>query len=336
MTGPGLRRATALHIHIENDGGGPAAMQLAADRLRDRIAEADLADMVLNITANAEPGRMAAAISGADILFACRKVAISAARAASPSLAWVQVVSAGVDALMADLPPDVILTNASGVHAEKGGEFALAAALMLTYGIPGFASDKVEARWRPSFGGPARGRRVLLLGVGGIGRAAVPLLRQRGMVVTGLTRGGRSEAGLARAVGPRDLDGVLPETDILISTLPLTEATRGLMDRRRLALLPAGAGIVVLGRAGVFDDDALADLLDRGHLGGAVLDVFPEEPLPARHRLWRTPRLIMTPHCSVDDHDGYIDRCVDIFVENLRRFRGGEPLVNVVDHALGY
>lgn len=330
------RAGAGLHVHIENDGRGPAALRLAPGRLEDRLARAGLAGAVSRITENGEPARMAEAIAGADVLFAARKLAITTAQRAAPGLRWVQVISAGVDALVAEWPPDVVLTNASGVHGEKGGEYALAAALMLVYGIPGFASDKVEARWRPAFGGPARGRRVLLLGVGGIGRAAAPLLRRHGMAVTGLTRGGRSDADLDRVVGPRDLDAALPETDILVSTLPLTPDTRGLVDRRRLALLPSGAGVVVLGRADVFDYDALADALDAGRLGGAVLDVFPQEPLAADHRLWRTPRLVMTPHCSVDDHDTYVERCLDIFVDNLGRFGRGEPLNNVVDRALGY
>jgi len=94
--------------------------------------------------------------------------------------------------------------------------------------------------------------------------------------------------------------------------------------------------VVVVGRAAVFDYDALADGLADGRLGGAVLDVFPQEPLPAESRLWSCPRLIMTPHCSLDDHAVYLDGCLDIFVDNLRRFCAGEPLVNVVEAARGY
>ncbi len=325
-----------MRIHIENDPGAAAALRLSAERLRDALATAGLLDDEIRISENADPNATATAIDGAEVLFACRKLSLPEAKRVAPALAWVQVISAGVEHLVADLPAGVVLTNASGVHGEKGGEFALAAALMLTYRIPAYASDKTERRWSPSFGGPASGRNVLLLGVGGIGAKAASLLRRQGMIVTGLTRSGRSDVPLDRCVSTGDLDAVLGETEILVSTLPLTAETRYLMGRARLERLPRGAGVAVLGRAGVFDYDALADLLDEGRLGGAVLDVFPQEPLPADHRLWRTPRLIMTPHCSVDDHAVYMDRCLDIFLENVRRRRDGLPLSNVVDPTLGY
>jgi phosphoglycerate dehydrogenase-like enzyme len=325
-----------MQIHIENDPKAAGALRLSAGRLRQALATAGLLDEAVHISENADPSATATAIRGAEILFACRKLSLAEAKSAAPALAWVQVISAGVEHLVADLPDGVVLTNASGVHGEKGAEFALAAALMLTYRIPAFASDKSERRWVPSFGGPASGRHVLLLGVGGIGGAAASLLRRQGFVVTGLTRSGRSDAPLDRCIGPHHLEAVLGETEILISTLPLTSETRRLMDRARLERLPEGAGVAVLGRADVFDYDALADLLDEGRLGGAVLDVFPQEPLPADHRLWRTPRLIMTPHCSVDDHAVYMDRCLGIFIENIRRRRDGLPLGNVVDRTRGY
>ena len=325
-----------MRIHIENDPRGAEALRLSPQRLRDALVVAGLHDGTIEVTENANPDATAEAVRGTEVLFACRKLSIAAVKRAVPSLSWVQVISAGVEQLVADLPEDVVLTNASGVHGEKGGQFALAAALMLAFRIPAFSTDKVERRWQPSFGGPASGRRVLLLGVGGIGAAAAPLRRSQGMIVTGLTRSGRSNVRLDRCVGTDALDTVLSDTDILISTLPLTADTRNLMDRQRLERLPEGAGVAVLGRAAVFDYEALADLLEQGRLDGAVLDVFPQEPLSSDHRLWRTPRLVMTPHCSVDDHTVYLDRCIEIFIENVRRRRDGLPLRNVVDPALGY
>jgi phosphoglycerate dehydrogenase-like enzyme len=118
--------------------------------------------------------------------------------------------------------------------------------------------------------------------------------------------------------------------------LPLTGETAGLIDRRRLDLLPGHAGVAIVGRAKVFDCDALVAKLHEGTLGGAVLDVFPEEPLPRESPFWSVPNLVMTPHCSVDDHSVYMDRCAGIFADNLERYLAGAPLRNVVEPDRGY
>jgi len=129
---------------------------------------------------------------------------------------------------------------------------------------------------------------------------------------------------------------VLPQTDFLVLACPLTQATRNLMDRRRLGLLPAGAGLVNIGRGGLLDQDALCDLLQHDALSGAVLDVFTPEPIPAGHRLWTTPNLIISPHTSADDPATYNPRSLDIFLDNLRAWRDGRPLPNRLDIVRGY
>ena len=132
------------------------------------------------------------------------------------------------------------------------------------------------------------------------------------------------------------LDRVLPATEFLVLACPLTEATRGLMDRRRLGLLPRGAGLVNIGRGALVDQDALCDLLDGGHLSGAVLDVFTPEPIPPGHRLWTTRNLIISPHTSADDPATYNPRSLDMFFDNLRAWREGRRMPNLFDPARGY
>ncbi len=109
-----------------------------------------------------------------------------------------------------------------------------------------------------------------------------------------------------------------------------------MLGRAELDLLPRHAGIVNLGRGPVIDNDALADKLRKGELSGAVLDVFPQEPLPSASPLWSTPNLIMSPHCAVDDAESYAARALDIFLGNLARYLAGRKLNNVVDTKLGY
>jgi phosphoglycerate dehydrogenase-like enzyme len=321
-----------MRIHIQNSPSGPAELSLSVEALATRLAAAGVSSHQMKITASTMPDEAV----DAEVLFSCEKVDITKAKAHMPSLQWVQVISAGVEGYLATLPDGIMLTNASGVHGEKGGEFVLAAALMLNYRIPVFVSDKQDRRWQPEFVTPARGKRVTLLGLGGIGSESAKALRPRGFTVTGVTRSGTSDVAVDALISVDMIDEVLPQTDILVSTLPLTPESRNLVSRERLQAMPHGAGVVVVGRAAVVDYEALADLLTEGRLGGAVLDVFPQEPLPEESRIWRCPNLIMTPHCSVDDHAIYMSRCLDIFAENVKLFLREAPLRNLVDPARGY
>jgi phosphoglycerate dehydrogenase-like enzyme len=321
-----------MRIHIINDRDPNAALGLSRERLEAELSLNSLAAADYEIS----EGASGAVPDDAEVVFTCVKPDVAALKSSMPSLRWVQVISAGVEAILPTLPDDVLLTNASGVHGDKGGEFVLAAALMLNYLIPGFVSDKAARRWQPVFATPARGKTVTLLGVGGIGREAARRLRQNGFHVTGVTRGGRADVDLDAVISVDHLDTVLASTDILASTLPLTPETQNVVDRRRLEMLPKHAGVVVVGRAAVVDYAVMAEMLSAGRLSGAVLDVFPEEPLPGSDALWDCPNLIMTPHCSVDDHATYMEGCLGIFIDNLKRFARGEMLRNQIDPQQGY
>jgi phosphoglycerate dehydrogenase-like enzyme len=320
-----------LRIHIEND---PATPSLMVDEqvLRQRLK----AITGLSVSISTNTGRSGSIGQDADIMLACRKLNIAEAKAANPNLRFVQTISAGVEAFLDHLPPDVSLANASGVHAAKGAEFILCAALMLNFSIPQFVTDKAHRVWAPRFGGTIAGRTVLMLGVGSIGSAAARALRSQGARVIGITRSGAPNKDLDESCPIERLDQVLERADLVVCTLPLTQGTRNLMNAERLARLKPGCGIVNVGRAGVIDYQALESRLRSGDLSGAVLDVFPEEPLPVSHSLWDCPRLVITPHCSLDDHTTYISDCLDIFAENVGRFARGQHLINEVDRNAGY
>lgn len=325
-----------LRVHIQNAPPVPEGLILERHQLESALEKSPVLrgqpwDISIDYGAEKLPAEL-----DAEIIVTLAKINVAAAAKAIPRLRWVQTTFAGVEGMLDSLPRGFKITNASGVHAEKGGEFILAAALMLAYQIPQFVSDRENKDWKPSFGPVLAKHRVTILGVGAIGIAAADNLRQHGAKVTGVTRSGRARTKLDRIASLDDLDEVLAETDILISTLPDTPESRNLIDRRRVGLLPKGAGVAVVGRAPALDYDAIMDRLDDGTLRGAVLDVFPEEPIPKRDRVWKTPRLIITPHCSVDDHTVYIDRCVEIFVDNLERYLSGRKLKNLVDLKRGY
>lgn len=322
-----------IRIHVSHEDDGPPVLRPQISAILKKCAEQGIDPARLVVSEGPEGDDIP---QDCEVLFSAGSVTAATARAAAPGLCWMQLIAAGAEKHMADYPAGLLLTNASGVHAAKGGEYALAGALMIAYHIPRFVDDRAAGRWEPVFGPTLSARTVTLLGTGAIGTAAARALRPSGCRLIGINRSGASEAPLDRIATLDALDDILPLTDILISTLPLTTHTSGLVDRRRVGLLPDQAGIVVLGRARVLDYEAIYDRLEAGSLAGAVLEVFPEEPPPPEDRVWKVPRLILSPHCNVDDHSTYIDQCIAIFADNLVRYAEGRPLANLVDPALGY
>lgn len=322
-------------IHIQNPAPAPGALRLDVERLELALAGRGLGSK-FTISQGEGSGQLPNGAGDAEILFLLTKLPLDDALRAAPRLKWVQTAYAGMEKTVPDLPKGLLVSNASGVHAEKGAEFILTACLMLNSGFPQFIENKAEAAWKPIHTPMLRTKRITLLGVGAIGGAAAVLLKRFGCSVTGVTRSGEATVELDAVIDTARIDDVLPQTDILVSSLPDTPATDGLIDRARIDALPYGADIVSVGRAPALDYDAILDRLNAGSLAGAVLDVFPKEPIPKNSRIWKTPRLIVTPHCGIDDHSTYIDRCLDIFLDNLERDLAGETLRNLVDPLRGY
>lgn len=324
-----------LRVHVENEPDPesieaitPRHMAAAGRRhpgLRGRLA----------VTYNREPARLDEFLRSAEVLVAGHPPVHDLARRA-PRLRWIQSTSAGVEKLLPLLPPEVRLTNASGVHGPKGGEYAMTALLMLNHRVPEYVTRQRQGRWDPRHGTTIAGKTVVVVGVGDIGAEVARLARRFGLRVLGVRRTGRPHRWVDEMYAPKDLRKILPRADFVVVTTPLTPETRGLLGRQELDLLPRHAGVVNLGRGPVIDGAALRDKLERGELGGAVLDVFDEEPLPADSPFWAAPNLVMSPHCAVDDAVSYVPRCLDIFFDNLRRYLAGRPLRNRVDPALGY
>ena len=171
-----------------------------------------------------------------------------------------------------------------------------------------------------------------MVGPGPVGRETALLLRAAGLHVKVVGRSGREDAQLGTIHPFTALDDLLGEADDVVLTLPLTEATRGLFDSRRLARMREGARLVNVGRGAVVVETDLLAAVDSGHLGGAALDVFEREPLPSDSPLWARDNILVSPHAS-GDLVGWRSRVVDCFAENLRRWKAGEPLRDVVDLA---
>ena len=256
----------------------------------------------------------------------------------APNLKWIHIIGAGVEHLcpMNWVPDGVTITNNKGAHADKAGEFALMAVLMLHNKMPSILSNQRESRWQSLFSTPVEGKTVGLVGVGSIGGGAAKQLSKMPVHIIGVTRHGKPHQHVHEMVAMDQLDNVLPRMDYIFVSTPSTPETNGLFNRQRLQSLKPGVGIINVGRSSVMDYTALSDLLVSGHISGAVIDVFDDEPLPADSPLWNVPNFVVTPHVSADDGDNYIPITLDLFFENMRRYQAGETLMNVVRPELGY
>lgn len=257
---------------------------------------------------------------------------------AAPKLRWIHIIGAGIEPLLPLdwLPPQVTLTNNSGVHARKTGEFATLALLSLCYRLPEIVSNQQRSEWRQIFTPSVVGKTVVIVGLGEMGGAAAKSAKKLGMKVIGIRRSGGMHRYADQVFPISKLPKLLPLADFLLIAAPLTPATRHLIDKRAIASMKDGAGLINVGRAGVVDYKALVAALGRGKLSGAMLDVFDPEPLPASSRLWRVPNLIITPHCSSDDLDDYLPKTMDLAFENLARLCAGRKMKNVVNRTTGY
>lgn len=263
---------------------------------------------------------------------------------AGPGLRWVHSGAAGVGGSLTPelLARDVVFTNSAGIHGPPVAETALAFLLHFARGLDHAIAAQGEGRWgRGPFDageGSVRelGRSTVgIVGLGGIGQAVARRVGALGAEVVGVRRRRGEVAGVEVLAGDGALEKLLARSHYVVLAAPETPETRGLMDRAALAGMRPEAVLVNVARGGLVDEDALADALEAGRIRGAALDVFSAEPLPAGHRLWRTPRLLITPHVSGYSR-AFWEREAALLEENLRRWAAGEPLRNVVDKGAGY
>jgi phosphoglycerate dehydrogenase-like enzyme len=235
----------------------------------------------------------------------------------------IQTLSAGVDWLVGNVPKQVMVCNARGVYDAPLAEWVVGAILAMQRGLVQARDAQARREWDEIEPPELAGRRVVILGLGSIGTAISNRLRPFGVEVIGVARTARDGVrGLA------DLDEVLPEAEILVNILPLTGETRGLLDARRLGLLPDGALLVNAGRGRTIETSALVEELQAGRMR-AALDVTDPEPLPGDHPLWGLPNVLISPHMA-GDSPGSTIRSFELAGDQVRRFAAGEPLINEV------
>ena len=261
----------------------------------------------------------------------------------SMKLKWLCVPWAGVDSLMTPgyfANEECLLSNAAGAYGVSIAEHMIAVSLVMMRRLNEFFEETRNGQWlKPRTQSSLKDCRITVLGTGDIGTTFANRARAfEPAEITGVCRSGKNSATVYdKVLSVSELDSILPQTDLLAMSLPATSETRGILSRERIALLPQGAYIVNVGRGSAIDEDALADALDSGHLGGAALDVFQTEPLPPNNRLWKTKNLIITPHVAGNMTLAHTrNKNVSMFLEDLKNFTEGAPLKYLVNRKLGY
>jgi phosphoglycerate dehydrogenase-like enzyme len=253
----------------------------------------------------------------------------------APALRWLQLVSVGLDhpCYQPSLRRGIRITTAAGTNAEPVALNALTGLLMLSRGFPHWIAAQQRRAWAPlqaaDLPRELRGQTALVVGTGQIGARIAAALQALGVHTVGLRRTPRVTPGFDEVHALDTVDAQLPRADWLVLACPLGPQTRGLVDARRLALLPRGAGLVNIARGEIVDEPALVSALQSGRLLGAYLDVFWREPLPPDSPLWTLPNAILTPH-NASASSGTRQRGFELFLRNLRAWLHGEVLESEV------
>ena len=254
---------------------------------------------------------------------------------ASPSVKWISVGGSGTDHLRPWDTDKVTVTNSAGVAADMMAEYAIGALLHFSLNLPEFLQAKSDRKWVSGRVEPLEGKTVLIVGLGHTGHAVARRAKAFGMRTIGVRAHPAPTENVDEVFGAEKLPGLWQKADATVVAVPLLESTRGLVSSDAFAKMPAGSVFVDISRGGVTNQKALEAALAAGHLKGAALDVFETEPLPQDSSLWAMENVIITPHCS-SVYDGWTLKSVAMFCDNLRRYRNGRPLRNIVDPIRGY
>ena len=258
----------------------------------------------------------------------------------SSRLRWIHSAAAGVDRVTTPVVRErgLMVTNARGVFSRPIAEYVVMMSLAIARRLPQLLELQRERTWQPLRGRELSELTIGIVGYGSIGVELSRLLAPFGSRILATRRHpdrGAADAPNVELHGLERLDEVLRASDIVVVAAPLTDETAGLIGAEQLAQMREDAWLINIARGRLIDEIALRRALQSGWIGGAVLDVFSEEPLPPDSPLYNTPNLVITPHTSWAS-DRVAERTVDLFVENLRAFRAGEPMRNVVDLEAGY
>lgn len=255
------------------------------------------------------------------------------------SLKWLMVASAGVEKmpLAAIAEKGIVVSNVRGIHKTPMAETALAHILSLGRALPVLAEQQKRKEWNTKVRqSELRGSTALILGPGAIGSEIGRLLQAFGVRTIGCNDSGDEAPFMDETIQFEGLVNRLPEADIVVSVLPSTAKTKGLLKESQFQAMKESALFMNFGRGDLVKETILVEALKNGEIGHAVLDVFEKEPLPAESELWSLSNVTISPHVS--SHSGkYIERALEFFTENLKKWQKGDrSLTNLIDTEKGY
>ena len=336
-----------IKIHIKNnhwspgsfptDAEGEKNFTITKDHFNQALKEFPEIKDKLEVFVDWDEDNFERSMSNSDILLAWN-FPTKELKKISPNLKWIHVVSAGVEHL---LPldwmfDDLVLTNSSGVHAKKAGEYGLMAILMLQNHMTKIVTNQKNKKFISLFSNPIAGKKVIVVGTGSLGSSMAKHISSLGANVIGVNKRGNKVDGCSKVITIENIDSVLPDADFLYLAVPETPETKNLFNKQKLDMLKSTCGIVNVGRQSVMDYDVLCEKLNNNEIAGAILDVFTPEPIDNSSKLWHTPNLIITPHVSSDDDGNYVRLTLDIFIKNLKLFIENKNLLNKIDKRLSY
>ena len=321
-----------------------AGVDLAVDGAEQiRVVSPDLDVTVLSRAEMGEPGRFASALADAEIAFGNWSgqwnEVVAGLPGSAPRLRWVQLGSAGADALTpAALGSGLTFTTTAGFNAVSIAEWVVGCMVMFAKGWPRLFRNQQAHGWERIPVETLVGKTVGIVGFGHIGAEVAKRARAFGCRVVATRRSfgaGDADPLLNAAYAPAEVGRLLAESDVVVLSSALTAETRGLIDAAALASMKPSAILINVSRGEVVDESALAEALRAGTIAGAALDVTVREPLPPEHPLWDLDNIVITPHISGRVANLYA-LATEIFCDNLRRYLAGEALRNQVDPARGY
>ena len=336
-----------IKIHVKNNHWAPGSFPTDAEGEKNfTITKEHFAQALNNfpeikekieIFVDWDEDNFKTSMANSDILVAWDFSTINLKKVA-PNLKWIHVISAGIEHLhpLDWMFDDLVLTNSSGAHTKKAGEYGLMSILMLQNHMTKIITNQKNNSFVSLFSNPIAGKTVVLVGTGNLGASMAKLVAPLGVNIIGVNKRGRMAEGCSKVISIDKIDTVLPDADFLYLAVPETPETKNLISKERLNMLKSTCGIVNIGRQSVMDYDELCKKLIDSEIAGAILDVFTHEPIEKNSKLWSIPNLVITPHVSSDDNGNYVKLTLDIFIKNLKLFIENKELSNQVDKKLGY